>query len=73
MQEPLADEARRLREHARLRYLLHVLDRNPAWKANVAGILRALLRESDGISLLCDAGMPVHSAFRRAVRARNPR
>ncbi|MGF7129834.1 site-specific recombinase [Paraburkholderia sp. EB58] len=62
-QEPLADEARRLPEHTRLRYLLHVLDRNPAWKANVAGILRALLRESDGISLLCDAGMPVHSAF----------
>ncbi|MGA3247395.1 MAG: hypothetical protein ABSD12_04350, partial [Paraburkholderia sp.] len=62
-QEPLADEARRQPEHTRLRYLLHVLDRNPGWKANVAGILRALLRESDGISLLCDAGMPVHSAF----------
>jgi site-specific recombinase len=55
-QEPAEDDTRRLPEHARLRYLLHVLDRNPAWKANVAGILRALLRESDGISLLCDAG-----------------
>ena len=62
-QEPHADDSRRLPEHTRLRYLLHVLDRNPAWKANVAGILRALLRDSDGISLLCDAGMPVHSAF----------
>ena len=61
-QEPV-DDARRLPEHTRLHYLLHVLDRNPAWKTNVAGILRALLRESDGISLLCDAGMPVHSAF----------
>jgi site-specific recombinase len=49
--------------HTRIRYLLHVLDRNPAWKTNVAGILRALLRESDGLSLLCDAGMPVHSGF----------
>ena len=49
--------------HTRIRYLLHVLDRNPAWKANVAGILRALLRETDGLSLLCDAGMPVHSGF----------
>jgi site-specific recombinase len=58
-----ADDARRLPEHARVRYLLHVLDRNPEWKANVAGILRRLLRESDGISLLCDAGMPVHAAF----------
>ncbi|HZZ10304.1 MAG TPA: site-specific recombinase [Paraburkholderia sp.] len=49
--------------HARVRYLLHVLDRNPTWKANVASILRALLRESDALSLLCDAGMPVHSGF----------
>lgn len=50
-------------EHTRLRYLLNVLDRNPQWKANVTGILRALLRESDGMALLCDAGMPVHSGF----------
>ncbi|KAF1028608.1 MAG: hypothetical protein GAK40_00855 [Burkholderia plantarii] len=49
--------------HARLRYALHVLDRNPAWKIALARMLRALLRESDGISLLCDAGMPVHSGF----------
>ncbi|WP_070108252.1 site-specific recombinase [Burkholderia plantarii] len=49
--------------HARLRYVLHVLDRNPAWKTHVARILRALLRETDAISLLCDAGMPVHSGF----------
>ncbi|CAE6717382.1 hypothetical protein R69746_01400 [Paraburkholderia aspalathi] len=49
--------------HTRIRYMLNVLDRNPAWKSNVAGILRALLRESDGLSLLCDAGMPVHSGF----------
>ncbi|SMG42460.1 site-specific recombinase [Paraburkholderia susongensis] len=53
--------------HTRIRYLLHVLDRNPAWKVNVAGILRALLRETDGLSLLCDAGMPVHSGFFGAV------
>lgn len=49
--------------HARLRYVFHVLDRNPAWKTNVARLLRGVLRESDGISLLCDAGMPVHSGF----------
>ncbi|OXI33850.1 hypothetical protein CFB89_03150 [Burkholderia sp. AU16741] len=49
--------------HARLRYLFHVLDRNPAWKAHAARILRGILRECDGISLLCDAGMPVHSGF----------
>ncbi|MDN7426764.1 site-specific recombinase [Burkholderia sp. AU45388] len=49
--------------HARLRYLFHVLDRNPVWKAHAARILRGILRECDGISLLCDAGMPVHSGF----------
>lgn len=50
-------------EHARVRYLLHVLDRNPAWKANVGAMVRELLRETDSISLLCDAGMPVHSGL----------
>ncbi|MFC4708761.1 MULTISPECIES: site-specific recombinase [Paraburkholderia] len=48
-------------EHARVRYLLHVLDRNPAWKAKVGAMVRKLLRESDSLTLLCDAGMPVHS------------
>jgi site-specific recombinase len=54
-------------EHTRLRYLFRVLDRNPGWKANVAGTLRRTVRESDGISLLCDAGMPVHSGFFGAI------
>ncbi|MBB2997877.1 site-specific recombinase [Paraburkholderia tropica] len=57
-------------EHARLRYLLHVLDRNPGWKANVGAIVRKLLRESDSISLLCDAGMPVHSGLFGALVGR---
>jgi site-specific recombinase len=57
-------------EHARVRYLLHVLDRNPAWKANVSAILCKLLRESDSISLLCDAGMPVHSGLVGALVGR---
>ncbi|WP_321840658.1 site-specific recombinase [Paraburkholderia bannensis] len=54
-------------EHVRVRYLLHVLDRNPAWKANVGAMVRKLLRESDSISLLCDAGMPVHSGLLGAM------
>ncbi|HTR08907.1 MAG TPA: site-specific recombinase [Paraburkholderia sp.] len=57
-------------EHARVRYLLHVLDRNPVWKANVGAMVRKLLRESDGISLLCDAGMPVHSGLLGALVGR---
>ncbi|AIO24908.1 MULTISPECIES: site-specific recombinase [Burkholderia] len=66
MQDAPADrdaDARAYPAHARLRYLFHVLDRNPAWKAHAARILRGILRECDGISLLCDAGMPVHSGF----------
>ncbi|MDR3101535.1 MAG: site-specific recombinase [Paraburkholderia sp.] len=57
-------------EHARVRYLLHVLDRNPAWKANVGAMVRKLLRESDSITLLCDAGMPVHSGLFGALIGR---
>lgn len=63
-------DARSFREHARLRYLLHVLDRNPEWKDEVARLLRLTLREADGISLLCDAGMPVHSGFLGALMER---
>ncbi|WP_321815966.1 MULTISPECIES: site-specific recombinase [unclassified Paraburkholderia] len=61
----LADDApqRTPPEHVRVRYLLHVLERNPAWKANVGAMVRKLLRDSDSISLLCDAGMPVHSGL----------
>lgn len=68
----LADDAPRRGppEHARVRYLLHVLDRNPAWKANVGAMVRKLLRESDSISLLCDAGMPVHSGLFGALSER---
>ncbi|TKC91047.1 hypothetical protein FAZ69_06675 [Trinickia terrae] len=61
------DETRPKSEHTRLRYLFRVLDRNPEWKANVAGILQATLHESDSISLLCDAGMPVQSGFFGAI------
>ena len=57
-------------EHARVRYLLHVLDRNPAWKANVGAMVRKLLRKSDSITLLCDAGMPVHSGLFGALIGR---
>ncbi|KVE28011.1 hypothetical protein WS67_10640 [Burkholderia singularis] len=58
-----APDERTLTAHARLRYALHVLERNPTWKTNVARVIRGVLRDSDGISLLCDAGMPVHSGF----------
>ncbi|QCP50981.1 hypothetical protein FAZ95_18600 [Trinickia violacea] len=61
------DPERPKSEHTRLRHFFRVLDRNPEWKANVAGVLRTTLHECDAISLLCDAGMPVHSGFFGAI------
>ena len=56
-------EAVRYRPHTRLRYLLQMLDRNPAWRLPVARTLRSVINESDAISLLCDTGMPVRPGF----------
>lgn len=42
---------------ARLRYLLQVLERNPEWKARVARSLRSLVRDADGLELLCEVGL----------------
>ncbi|MDE2608119.1 MAG: site-specific recombinase [Burkholderiales bacterium] len=49
--------------HTRLRYLLQMLERNPAWRLAVARTLRSIIHESDAMSLLCDTGMPVRSGF----------
>jgi len=56
--------------HARLRYLLQILDRNPVWKAHCARTLRRILADSDTMSLLCESGMPVHSGFIGALLER---
>jgi len=56
--------------HARLRYLLQILDRNPVWKARCAHTLRRILADSDTMSLLCESGMPVHSGFIGALLER---
>lgn len=56
--------------HTRLRYLLQLLERNPAWRTRCAATLRLTLAESDTISLLCESGMPVHSGFIGALLER---
>ena len=43
---------------ARLRYLLMVLDRNPAWKKETARILRAAVQNVSGIELYTETGLP---------------
>lgn len=50
-------------QHARLRYLLQVLENNPALAAPVAATLRSLLADNDPTSLLCDTGVASHPGF----------
>lgn len=42
----------------RLRFLLMVLDRNPAWKKEVALILRTVVHKVSGLELYTEAGFP---------------
>lgn len=42
----------------RLRFFLLVLDRNPNWKKDVAGILRTVVREVSGLELFTETGLP---------------
>lgn len=42
----------------RLRYLLMVLERNPAWKKSVAKILRSVVKQVSGIELYTETGLP---------------
>lgn len=59
---PLAHDALRVRA-ARVRFLLRVLDRQPAWKAAVARTLRSILRDGDGVRLFGATGLPQEYAF----------
>ncbi|MBO9667735.1 MAG: site-specific recombinase [Bdellovibrio sp.] len=43
---------------ARLRYLLMVLERNPAWKKDIAVILRAVVKNVSGLELYTETGLP---------------
>lgn len=42
----------------RLRYLLMVLDRNPAWKKEVALVLRTVVHKVSGLEFYTEAGFP---------------
>jgi site-specific recombinase len=44
-------------EHARLRFLLQVMDRNPVQAARVSATLRSILKDNDARSLFADTGM----------------
>lgn len=50
-------------EHARLRLLLQVLDRNPAQGERVGAVLRSILLDNDARSLFADTGMSASPAL----------
>lgn len=47
----------------RIRFLLHLLDRNPVWKTNVSLIFRSALMEASGLELFSSTGLARESAF----------
>ncbi|ESS48713.1 site-specific recombinase transmembrane protein [Ralstonia solanacearum SD54] len=49
--------------YARLRYLLQVLDNNPALAERVGRTLRSIVRDNDPVSLLCDTGLSSRAGF----------
>lgn len=67
---PQPDQAPKYRPHVRLRYLLQLLDRNPAWKVRVSLTLQSIVRDTDAMALFCDSGMPAHAGFSGALLER---
>lgn len=63
-------EEHRPRSTARLRYLLQVLERNDELRVRVVATVRSIFRDLDGVSLLCDTGVPQHASFWSELRER---
>jgi site-specific recombinase len=57
-------------EHARLRFLLQVLDRNGAQAARVGATLRSILKDNDARSLFADTGMAARPGLMGELVAR---
>ena len=49
--------------NVRIRFLLHLLDRQPAWKIKVAETLRTLVQQTSAQTLFSDVGMAHHKGF----------
>lgn len=47
----------------RAKYLMQVLERNPAWKKNVAALLRSILRDTSALDLFVNTGVPNQQGF----------
>jgi site-specific recombinase len=53
----------RFAEHTRMRFLLQVLDRNPAQADRFGAMVRSILRDNDARSLFADTGMAARPAL----------
>lgn len=58
-----ADFASGTPQAARVRYILHVLDRNPEWKSRTATLLRSIIRDTQGLELFIETGISVQDSF----------
>jgi len=68
--EPSGVTDRRMRyarKTRRLNLLIGHLDRDPALHARVAGVMQSLLKEADGLELLCATGLPREPALASEV------
>ncbi|TWG82082.1 site-specific recombinase [Cupriavidus gilardii J11] len=50
-------------QHARLRYMLQVLERHPEWAERFAQTVRTIVRDNDPTGLFCDTGVASHPGF----------
>ncbi|HWD20599.1 MAG TPA: site-specific recombinase [Verrucomicrobiae bacterium] len=57
-------------QEGRLRRLLDVLDRNPAWKKSVAQTLRSIIRETSALELFSETGLPRQSGLLAEISER---
>ena len=48
---------------ARVRFLLHLVDRHPEWKSQLARTLRSVLRDAHGLNLFATTGLPKEYGF----------
>jgi site-specific recombinase len=55
----------------RLRYLLQLLERDAGRQERVVATVQSIFRDLDGVSLLCDTGLPQNASFWSELRERS--
>ena len=59
------------RRVVRLRYLLQLLERDQTRRERVVATVQSIFRDLDGVSLLCDTGLPQNASFWSELRERS--